>query len=107
MNIEFEHKKSSLMSKTKEELAEQVMRLEHNNNVLHNTIDQQAENFAMLEEKAVKEFANKVVERLEEAHINCFTTGDYKYNNAIDKAVEIVQSSIEGNSRLHEGREQR
>lgn len=34
---------------------------------------------------------NKVVERLGDEYINCFTTGDYKYNNAIDKAIEIVK----------------
>lgn len=33
-----------------------------------------------------------VIERLENEHINCYTIGDYKYNNAIDKALEIVQS---------------
>ena len=34
---------------------------------------------------------NKVVEHLENEHINCYRPGDYKYNNGIDKAIEIVK----------------
>lgn len=43
----------------------------------------------------MKEFIDKLIERLEEEHIDCFTTGDYKYNNAIDKAKEIVKGLAE------------
>lgn len=37
----------------------------------------------------------KILERLEKAYINCFTTGDYKFNNAIDKSKQIVQEVAE------------
>lgn len=43
----------------------------------------------------MKEFIEKLIGRLEEKHIDCFTTGDYKYNNAIDKAKEIVDELAE------------
>lgn len=43
----------------------------------------------------MKEFVEKLIGRLEEEYINCFTTGDYKYNNAIDKAKEIVNELAE------------
>jgi len=48
LQIEKEHKMSSLMSYKKEDLVNKIMSLEHNNNVLHNTLDQQAENFKTL-----------------------------------------------------------
>lgn len=35
---------------------------------------------------------DKVVEHLENEHINCYRPGDYKYNNGIDKAIEIVKA---------------
>ena len=37
----------------------------------------------------------KILERLEESYINCFRQGDYKFNNAIDKAKQIVQEVAE------------
>ena len=37
----------------------------------------------------------KILERLEESYINCFYEGDYKFNNAIDKAKQIVQEVTE------------
>ena len=37
----------------------------------------------------------KIIEKLEEAYINCFYSGDYKFNNAIDKAKQIVQEVAE------------
>lgn len=40
---------------------------------------------------------SKVLERLENKHINCFKPGDYKYNRAIDDAVEIVRSGVKEN----------
>lgn len=43
----------------------------------------------------MKEFIEKLIARLEEEYINCFTTGDYKYNNAIDKTIEIVNQLAE------------
>lgn len=48
MKIEKEHRKSTLMSWEKQQLVELIMCLEHNNNVLHDTIDQQAMNFEKL-----------------------------------------------------------
>lgn len=43
--MEKEHKMSALMCKTKEQLAELIMTLEYNNNVLHETLDTQAANY--------------------------------------------------------------
>ena len=37
----------------------------------------------------------KILERLEESYIDCFHQGDYKFNNAIDKAEQIVQEVAE------------
>lgn len=48
LQIEKEHKKSSLMSKKKSELVEHIMWLEHNNNVMHDTLNTQADNFIKL-----------------------------------------------------------
>ena len=36
-----------------------------------------------------------ILERLEESYIDCFSQGDYKFNNAIDKAKQIVQEVAE------------
>lgn len=37
----------------------------------------------------------KILERLDESYIDCFHQGDYKFNNAIDKAEQIVQEVAE------------
>ena len=37
----------------------------------------------------------KILERLEESYIDCFHKGDYKFNNAIGKAEQIVQEVAE------------
>ena len=37
----------------------------------------------------------KISEMLEESYIDCFRQGDYKFNNAIDKAKKIVQEVAE------------
>ena len=36
-----------------------------------------------------------ILDRLEESYIDCFRQGDYKFNNAIDKAKQIVQELAE------------
>ena len=36
-----------------------------------------------------------ILDRLEESYIDCFRQGDYKFNNAIDKAKQIVQEVAE------------
>lgn len=41
-----------------------------------------------------KEF-EKILERLDESYIDCFHQGDYKFNNAIDKAEQIVKEVAE------------
>lgn len=43
--IEKVHRRSALMCRSKKDLVEHIMCLEHNNNVLHKTINQQVENF--------------------------------------------------------------
>lgn len=37
----------------------------------------------------------KILQRLNESYIDCFHQGDYKFNNAIDKAEQIVQEVAE------------
>lgn len=65
--IEKVHKRTSLMSKKKKELVDHIMFLEHNNNVLNDTLNQQAENFKIL----LKEHQFKDVPLLEK----CGTCG--------------------------------
>lgn len=48
LQIEKEHKWSTLIHKQKKDLADQIMYLEHNNNVLNDRINQQAVNFNKL-----------------------------------------------------------
>ena len=43
----------------------------------------------------MNEAFEKILERLEESYIDCFHQGDYKFNNAIDKAEQIVQEAAE------------
>ncbi len=43
----------------------------------------------------MQQFIDKLISRLEEAYIDCFTAGDYKYNHGIDKAKEIVNQLAE------------
>ena len=45
LQIEKEHKRLTLMNRKKKDLVDQIMCLEHNNNVLHDMLNQQAENF--------------------------------------------------------------
>ena len=51
LQIEKEHKRSTLMTAKKKDLVDQIMYLEHNNNVLHDTLDQQAENIYTLQQQ--------------------------------------------------------
>lgn len=46
--IEKEHKESVLMNWTKKRLVEHIMCLEHNNNVLQDTVNTQYENYLKL-----------------------------------------------------------
>lgn len=48
VQIEKEHRESVLMNWTKKRLVEQIMCLEHNNNVLHDTVNTQYENYLKL-----------------------------------------------------------
>ena len=68
MYIETEHKKTTLMHKTKEELIDYIMYLEHNNNSLSNRLDQQAENFKILEKQAYEQGRKDYDEELEKQY---------------------------------------
>lgn len=48
VQIEKEHRESVLMNWTKKRLVEQIMCLEHNNNVLQDTVNTQYENYLKL-----------------------------------------------------------
>lgn len=54
LHIEKEHKRSTLMTAKKKELVDQIMYLEHNNNVLNNALDQQAKNFEVLKGELIE-----------------------------------------------------
>lgn len=51
LQIEKEHKRTTLMTAKKKDLVDQLMYLEHNNNVLHNILNQQAENSNTLQQQ--------------------------------------------------------
>lgn len=61
------HRRSSLMSSDKKDLVEHIILLEHNNKVLNDTLNQQAENFKTL----LKEYQFKDISLLEK----CGTCG--------------------------------
>lgn len=65
LQIEKEHKRSTLMSAKKKDLADQVMRLEHNNNVLEDTINQQVENFKLIEQQTWIPVLERAAEEIE------------------------------------------
>lgn len=62
--LEKEHKKSSLMCKKKEELVKEIMRLEHNVNVMNERLNVQANAIKHYEQesrnKAIDEFASEL-----------------------------------------------
>lgn len=62
--LEKEHKKSSLMCKKKEELVKEIMRLEHNVNVMNERLNVQANAIKHYEQesrnKAIEEFAERL-----------------------------------------------
>lgn len=94
MNLQFEHKKLSLMSQKKEELVKHIMYLEHNVNALQQTIDTQAENFPLLEKKAIDEHADKTIKRMEtflEAYIQDSVDRPYGYEMGFKDAIAVVK----------------
>ena len=62
--LEKEHKKSSLMCKKKEELVKEIMRLEHNVNVMNKRLNNQANAIKHYEQesrnKAIDDFMEKI-----------------------------------------------
>lgn len=62
--LEKEHKKTSLMCKKKEELVKEIMRLEHNINVMNERLNVQANAIKHYEQesrnKAIDEFAERI-----------------------------------------------
>jgi hypothetical protein len=59
LQIEKEHKRSTLMSSKKKDLVDQIMYLEHNNNVLNDRVNQQAENFKTIQREAFNKLDKK------------------------------------------------
>ena len=64
--LEKEHKKSSLMCKKKEELVKEIMRLEHNVNVMNERLDNQANAIRHYEQESRTKAVDEFAERLEE-----------------------------------------
>ncbi|PXV85112.1 hypothetical protein C8E03_11936 [Lachnotalea glycerini] len=60
LQVEKEHKRTTLISSKKEDLVNQIMHLEHNNNVLHDTINQQVENYKMMEKNIIKKLQERI-----------------------------------------------
>lgn len=80
MKIEKEHRKSTLMSWTKEQLVERIMCLEHNNNVFNERLDQQAKNFkTLLTEKEELEEQCRVIRQPTIRHRNLLRPGTIVY----------------------------
>ena len=52
------------MSKSKKDLVEQIMRLEHNNNVLNNTINQQTKNFKAIQRDNLKQMQVEIEDKV-------------------------------------------
>ena len=77
-NLEKEHKKSSLMCKKKEELAKEIMRLEHNVNVMNERLNVQANAINHYENearnKAIEEFVYTLCERCMRKDNSCYET---------------------------------
>lgn len=65
--LEKEHKKSSLMCKKKEELVKEIMRLEHNVNVMNERLHNQANAIKRYEQearsKAIDDFAEAICDK--------------------------------------------
>ena len=62
--LEKEHKKTSLMCKKKEELAKEIMRLEHNVNALNESLHNQANAFKYYEQESRNKAIDEFVEEL-------------------------------------------
>lgn len=54
----------------------------------------------VIDEQPTAYDVDKVLERLEDAHIDCFITGYYKYNRAIDESIKIVKAGIQEKRRI-------
>lgn len=96
MNIEFLHKRSTLMSRKKEELVRQIMYLEHNNNALNEMNIQQAKNFEKLEKQAIKDFADKVLNKIEALESDELgSPAKIHYNSGLEDAMLIIEQEAE------------
>ena len=69
--LEKVHKKTSLMCKKKEELAREIMRLEHNVNALNESLHNQANAFKYYEQES----RNKAIDEAIEAAAKAICTG--------------------------------
>lgn len=73
--LEKEHKKSSLMCKKKEELVKEIMRLEHNVNVMNERLNVQANAIEHYEQesrnKAIDEFAERLSYKIKSEIDDC------------------------------------
>lgn len=94
--LEKEHKKSSLMCKKKEELVKEIMRLEHNVNVMNERLNNQANAIKHYEQKsrakAIEEFAEKISLEISESIIYgmIFDNRDNSSFDITDKIVDYV-----------------
>jgi len=90
--LEKEHKKSSLMCKKKEELVKEIMRLEHNVNVMNERLNVQADAIEHYEQesrnKAIDEFAERMKRKWIDAwDLNLFSS----FREFVDEIAEQMK----------------
>lgn len=102
--LEKEHKKTSLMSKKKEELVKEVSRLEHNVNVLNERLNVQASAIKQYEQesrnKAIDEFVSLLSIRISEVVIWDMLITMNKNSSLSDTSDEIVDYVIDVANKL-------
>ena len=102
--LEKEHKKTSLMCKKKEELAKEIMRLEHNVNVLNERLNVQANAIKLYEQesrnKAIDEFLHnaevKIYDKILQNQSRLdFASGLSVANRMLDEIAEQLKGGAE------------
>lgn len=88
--LEKEHKKSSLMCKKKEELVKEIMRLEHNVNVMNERLNNQANAIKHYEQES----RNKAIEELTEEAMKQFTKLELKDSLATATDFKIILRDV-------------
>lgn len=89
--LEKEHKKSSLMCKKKEELAKEIMRLEHNVNAMNERLGNQANAIKRYEQESRAKAIDDVLEKALEWNKNSSKKVPYAFIHFIAEELKGVQ----------------